>query len=1336
MDQHNLTFIKRLFLLLSITVLFTGCLSDEQVKSTNRQANAEATIVVKKLSKEEFELKIKDLLEKRSKRPEVPDFDLEFKDLFKELNSLAVEMPDDFDFNFKEDEFLEGHSIQRKTKALQCLNTFSQFQHFMHRVHEVLKELAEEHQDALSDSKETDDKPRSRETDVSINKDIDDNDDNSTDDSRDTDTTTAAPDSNEDSRENNTVTDNTNSQEIYSMSTDGTVRTKRDAEVEGFDLGEVLDKLEDDDTECLAGFFSKGDEKFLCRHFAHRSSGVFGRILAAGFECGDYLMGDDDDDDKDDHLDESHQMAILKLFKDKESKEVDEDDIKKLLRLAPDVIDDDVLEDMSEELFKQNLHRLGRLAAGQTANPRLRYALRNRLDDLDLSKLSPAELRNIGPGLLSLSLTQIQTLNVKLLLDSDLDDLLDTDDSKEQDTKEVDSGKDDDDDDKEDDVKLAIGLRMKEVFRQSGFQRHQIGRAMHYLHHDLDFVHSVEPDDLLDALDDVRDIDYDFDDARSVLHRLTQSSRFPPVSSLSGYNLTHMGKLMRGMDLELLAAINKKALEDALDDISDVDFDDFQAHQLLENMGYTDDDKEYENFDVPKVKRLGRLFRGMPAEGVVKMKQDVIEEALDDLDDMDLNDALKNTIMEKVRHNDKISTKFLGLKHFAEVISLDDLNDFDDDDIKIHFNVSSHVHWRLSQAALLVQRYKLTKRVGRFRPSNLGEMKQVALGLLPDDLDDIIKKPDDVFDIAEELKDIQDDLTSGQIDELLENFNELNDFDSKKVVIDDAAAMQGAHVLAYLSSDVFDKLEFTKAGKLAFISQVAKMSTHKMSREHVQFLAKKVLEMLDDTDSAESPNEKPVDRESRRLRSLGQMALGLTPAQISVFNGMAIIDNLDILRNLALAKAQAKAILEKIEDINKNWRCDVNILARVGPLLPHHDDPFDDDCDETHREGQLSALLGVVKSLEKRREEIQERLDEGFTKENDDATDDIGEKRLVDAVVFVATQKLNVRKRRAVPGNSGTLTCEILLRLGNSARLVELQLLKTMPNEELKRCLPQVGAVSGWSKEVLTVLADKLKLIYGNVSTWPAKTVAAAGSVIAGLSPSEIQELNGLNGVDVMYNIGRHRKLSTDQLKAGFRRWMQLNKKRDVSHITAGEFSSVSEFVCGLEASEISQLRDVTFKRSLNTIGQSTSCTPEQRQAYINKALSVYGQVSQWNPPMVADMGYLLGALSGDHIKMLSSKQLSLISPKIIQAFPKDGVAAMSTAQLLSFSTNQANAVTHAQYAALTAEQQKVVGSKATLNFTKKDDKSGGNRGSGNKLTTSHWGFLTLMTALLASILM
>lgn len=52
-------------------------------------------------------------------------------------------------------------------------------------------------------------------------------------------------------------------------------------------------------------------------------------------------------------LDDSHQIAILKLFKEKKSTELSDDDVKKLLRLAPDVIDDDFLEDLPEELFKQ-----------------------------------------------------------------------------------------------------------------------------------------------------------------------------------------------------------------------------------------------------------------------------------------------------------------------------------------------------------------------------------------------------------------------------------------------------------------------------------------------------------------------------------------------------------------------------------------------------------------------------------------------------------------------------------------------------------------------------------------------------------------------------------------------------------------------------------------------------------------------------------------------------------------------------------------------------------------------------------------------------------------------
>lgn len=47
------------------------------------------------------------------------------------------------------------------------------------------------------------------------------------------------------------------------------------------------------------------------------------------------------------------QLVILKQFKEKGSTELSDDDIKKVLTLAPDVIDDDFLEDLPEELFKQ-----------------------------------------------------------------------------------------------------------------------------------------------------------------------------------------------------------------------------------------------------------------------------------------------------------------------------------------------------------------------------------------------------------------------------------------------------------------------------------------------------------------------------------------------------------------------------------------------------------------------------------------------------------------------------------------------------------------------------------------------------------------------------------------------------------------------------------------------------------------------------------------------------------------------------------------------------------------------------------------------------------------------
>ncbi|XP_012934747.1 uncharacterized protein LOC101846058, partial [Aplysia californica] len=715
-------------------------------------------------------------------------------------------------------------------------------------------------------------------------------------------------------------------------------------ELKGFDLDEMLDRLDGDDIECLTNFVSDVDEEFLCRRFAHRSSGIFSKIMAAGADCEDVLLSDDDDDDDDDHLDESHQMAILRRYRGKPKEEWTDDDINKIVRLAPDVIDDDLLDDLPSELLQRNMHHFGRLAARRGGNPRLRYALRERVDELLAGSVSTDDIRQIGAGLLSLRLDQIEELDGDLLLEIDPDDILDDYDDDDDDSP-VTPGQvmklnkrddDDDDDDDDDGLRLALGRRMKHSLRQAGAQPTNLGRALRYLHDDLDFVRGIEPDDLMENLADFRDLDFDDDDAHSLFSRLSQASQFPPPSQMTGQLISGMGHLMRGMGVSGLAQLNKTAIQGAMMSLRDVEFDDDQAEEILEDVF---DDLDIQNFGATDIRNLGKLSRGLSTDRLETIHDSVMNEVLDDLDDLDLTEAQRKIINYKARMaaGNRTTPHFLATDDFAEVLSLDDLDDLTEDEVKDTIAHSAKVNWRLPQAAALAMKYKMANGGKRLRPSDLAIMGHVARGLLPEHLDEMADSQDDVLDLVEELKDIQDELTSAQIDGMVSKFNMVSDLDNKEVLIDETKALQAAHVLAYLKPDHFEKLEFSDAGKMAFVSQVAKMSTRNMPRTHIQFLARKMLDMIEETSSAESTTESAEEKDSRSLRSLGQMSLGLTTSQIRRLTGQAVFDNLDILRTLPLTAAQARALLKSVDDWSDDWECRGDYLARLGPLLQHNE---------------------------------------------------------------------------------------------------------------------------------------------------------------------------------------------------------------------------------------------------------------------------------------------------------------------------------------------------------------------------------------------------------------
>lgn len=141
--------------------------------------------------------------------------------------------------------FPEGHRTLSNINAMRCLNNGTQFKHFIKRVHEILQDLREDYLDDHKNSKDVDD---SRDNDTASNRDREDFKNNSTDDSWDHDSTTESPDSKQDSRDDLTnsteLLDDNKLQEANLKATSQNVRRRRDIELQGYDLDDILDNLE------------------------------------------------------------------------------------------------------------------------------------------------------------------------------------------------------------------------------------------------------------------------------------------------------------------------------------------------------------------------------------------------------------------------------------------------------------------------------------------------------------------------------------------------------------------------------------------------------------------------------------------------------------------------------------------------------------------------------------------------------------------------------------------------------------------------------------------------------------------------------------------------------------------------------------------------------------------------------------------------------------------------------------------------------------------------------------------------------------------------------------
>ncbi|KAK6171451.1 hypothetical protein SNE40_019639 [Patella caerulea] len=1042
------------------------------------------------------------------------------------------------------------------------------------------------------------------------------------------------------------------------------------------DSDDDLEKFTDSTLSCIKDMLNIDIVTNMCKQISRNPASIknFKKLIAAGFNCIRYLRDTDMDGDDDLDLDDAQQDAILDKLLEKDVKDWNDDDLGEALVGAPDLIDDDILEDLPDSVFNNNLDKLVKLAKKGKGSPNLGVALQDRIRKRKApSQLTAADINQLGGGIRFLDVDDLDEIDDDELDDADLDfDDLDDDEP----------------------LGLAIGRKLKKKNNQPNMvNATTIRRIFKYIKSDRGYLAGLDAEALEDALDDIKDDDLDDDEASSVCQKIRESDAFDDPSTITGEQIRRLGNVLKGCGEDFFMDLPPQALKGALSRIKDIDFEPSEAREIFRklNMGLPN------TFTAATIRNLEKLMNGLNTAELDDIPDSALVQALDILDDIDFDDAAENILVEKIRKgsNGRIPTALFKSEKFQDIMSLDDLDDLDLNEVMTQLTTLGNVKWNPVLANQLVRKMMAQNTDGvKYGATEIATLGSLVVGLSEDDIENIKDDRDDVMATASILGEHDDDLTDGQSESMADMIEKV--LGDGSVEMDDLDALRAGRFIPYMDDDDSDKIRFTPTGGKAFVNLLSKVSSSKLSLRKMMYLAKKSIQLLK---AAKKQGEDDM-LTKEDVRSMIGSLLGLSGDDIRGLSKDAFMGNLDAFSKLPLSKEQGKALVEKVEDFDKEYYCKSDRLAQLGSNLQY----LPEDKLKTICKAQLSAAAStIIKKMDSVDDEREERVKNGFGREETDDTSDRQEK-----VVEVIRESLTVtvangRRRRAAMG----LKCDEVKIMGKQATKIAVDEFFAMTKVEFSNCLETLGQLSDWSPEHLNVLVKKaISELYQHTS-WSVDSIKRIGSIVAGLSSAEISQLS-LTTVDAMHSIGKHGLMSISQLKAGFAKWLGDTKGGNAAMISGAELSSLSEFVCGAEIPHIQKLNVDAFKQAERTIGNAKSCSHDQLKEYGKRAVAAYGSdVKTWSPPVVSDLGRIVGGLESTHVSMMTPSQINMIRPEIIPRLPSQTLGALKVDQFNQFSSNQANSVTQAQYDSLTPAQQSSLQAKASVSF-KGDDPAGG----------------------------
>ncbi|XP_073319943.1 uncharacterized protein strc1 [Pagrus major] len=418
------------------------------------------------------------------------------------------------------------------------------------------------------------------------------------------------------------------------------------------------------------------------------------------------------------------------------------------------------------------------------------------------------------------------------------------------------------------------------------------------------------------------------------------------------------------------------------------------------------------------------------------------------------------------------------------------------------------------------------------------------------------------------------------------------------------------------------------------------------------------------------------------FRSLGIMAPFVVDEVFIQLDRRFFIDNVDFLQGLCYSSTKMDIVARILEEPAvfgpvQNWN--QTTLSQVDRFLLFL--PKD-------RLQEISPALMTVGRIEKlfMSQRQWERGDVGIH-----CSDENERRRIFEKQQFVLQFFLGFLKIYPTSPTPMTPTCEILHTTAPSAWTSSS--LTSMSSSAFTNCLELMGRDPFLASYQRSQVLNRVKQIYGPVSSFSQSLISQLGGIATELSLEELSRLR-LTERRSVAALGTVGAWSNRQLAALFTTILNSTE------LTASQFDSsmleaMGYVVCGAKTTEIRLFNAVEFSKAVLWLGQlRLSCSEEQLLALVGLLTHslAFGPISSWGTDVFIEIGVLAAGLPDIAMSALVKAQIEGITPEAISMIPPDKFAVVFDQRQISvFSYEQAAAVTKAQIAAMNDLQKRAL---------------------------------------------